>query len=92
MTKNDTFICPHCGEEIPGDAKACPQCGSDESTGWSEQTYIDGIDLLDSEEYAEIHEREFGRKSGSLPVKKWVVVTGLVLLVIFIAGVIVFTV
>ena len=26
-------------------ALACPECGSDEHTGWSEDTYVDGIDL-----------------------------------------------
>ncbi len=26
-------------------AKACPDCGSDEKTGWSEDTMYDGLDL-----------------------------------------------
>lgn len=32
-----TFICPHCGAPVPRDASACPECGSDERTGWSEE-------------------------------------------------------
>lgn len=28
-------ICPNCGEAVPPRAAACPECGSDESTGWS---------------------------------------------------------
>ncbi len=32
----DYFICAHCGTEVRWDAQACPECGSDEMTGWSE--------------------------------------------------------
>jgi len=39
--------CPFCGEEIPANSTVCPHCGSDEQTGWSEQRYLDGIDLGD---------------------------------------------
>jgi len=39
------FVCPHCGAELPGGSKSCPECGSDERTGWSEDTYLDGISL-----------------------------------------------
>lgn len=31
------FTCPHCKADVPIKARACPQCGSDEKTGWSEQ-------------------------------------------------------
>jgi hypothetical protein len=43
----DYFICPHCEAEVPSDALACPECGSDEQTGWSENTVYDGLDLYD---------------------------------------------
>ena len=32
----DFFVCPHCGAELPIDARFCPECGSDEETGWPE--------------------------------------------------------
>lgn len=32
---------------MPAAAKACRECGSDESTGWSEDTLYDGLDLPD---------------------------------------------
>src|ERR1041384_1119375 len=32
-------ICPNCGAEVPRQAKACPECGSDEKTGWSEEAH-----------------------------------------------------
>lgn len=42
--------CPNCGEYVPPGAPACPHCGADEHTGWSEETYLDGIDLPDDGE------------------------------------------
>ena len=37
--------CAHCGSEIPRQAKACPECGADERTGWREKSVYDGLDL-----------------------------------------------
>ncbi len=57
-------FCPHCGAEVPPHAKACPQCGSDEHTGWSEQARYDALDLPESEfDHAEFVAREFGKPS-----------------------------
>lgn len=30
------FTCPNCGALVPQNALACPECGSDAETGWSE--------------------------------------------------------
>jgi hypothetical protein len=57
-------ICPNCGAEVPPRAKACPQCGSDEKTGWSDQAQYGSLDLPDEKfDYDEYVEREFGGKS-----------------------------
>ena len=37
--------CPNCGEAVPAGAKSCPHCGSDERSGWNDDTYLDGVDL-----------------------------------------------
>ena len=39
--------CANCGAPIPPGAKACPECGADERTGWRENadTIYDGLDL-----------------------------------------------
>ena len=60
-------LCPHCGAELPQNAKACPECGSDENTGWSERAQSDGLGLPDEEfEYEDFVKREFGGQ-GTVP-------------------------
>jgi hypothetical protein len=54
-------VCPNCGAEIPRNAKSCPECGSDETTGWSEQAYADNLNLPDEKfDYDEFVKEEFG--------------------------------
>lgn len=60
------MTCPQCGAEVPPKAKACPECGSCEETGWSEAARSSGLGLPDEDfDYDEFVEREFGRKSQS---------------------------
>ena len=60
--RNPPEICPVCGAEVPPNARACPECGADESAGWDEDaTTADGLDLPDEEfDYEEFTRREFG--------------------------------
>jgi hypothetical protein len=59
-------VCPNCGAEVPPRTKACPECGSDEQTGWSEEARQDGLDLPDVNfDYDDFVKREFG---GTKPV------------------------
>ena len=56
--------CPHCGADLPPNAKACPECGSDEETGWSEAATLDRLDLPgESFDYQDFIEREFEGKA-----------------------------
>ncbi|MBD3392101.1 MAG: zinc-ribbon domain-containing protein [Chitinivibrionales bacterium] len=66
--ETETVPCPHCGAEIRSTARACPYCGSDERTGWSDRTYLDGIDLGDDIDYDDMVEKEFGGGGGA---RKW---------------------
>jgi hypothetical protein len=79
-------ICPNCGAEVPENARACPGCGSDERTGWSEKAGVDGLDLPDEDfDYEEFAAREFGAKKSVRPrgVKRfWWVIAVLVLIAI----------
>ena len=62
MTNSDWVACPHCGEEIKRNAKVCRHCGSDDRTGWSQDTYLDGVDLPEEGEYEDGLEQEGFRK------------------------------
>ena len=50
-------LCPNCGAEVPPRARACPECGADESSGWNERAATQNLgipdpDDFDSEEFA----------------------------------------
>ncbi len=54
-------ICPQCGAEVPANARACPECGSCEETGWSDAAHADRLGLPDeSFDYDEFVREEFG--------------------------------
>ena len=77
-------ICPNCGAAVPPNARACPQCGSDEETGWSEDAAAAGLDLPGQEfNYDEYVKREFGGegpKPRGIPWFWWVIALGLIVL------------
>jgi len=78
--------CAICGAPIPRRAKACPECGADERTGWRGQSAYDGLDLPD-EAWSEDEDFEASRPPGrvnGLPWYWWVV--GVVLLALILAG------
>jgi hypothetical protein len=57
-------ICPNCGAEVPRNARACPECGADEKTGWSEEAQHGHLDLPDEDfDYNDFVEKEFGGKA-----------------------------
>jgi len=61
-------ICPNCGADVPPKARACPECGSCEETGWSEEVETGNLGLPDEEfDYQDFVAREFG---GSKPIPR----------------------
>ena len=65
-------ICPHCGTRVPARAKACPECGADESTGWSEAAREEPLDLpAENFDYAEFTKREFEGEPAKSPRLSW---------------------
>ncbi|WP_034636186.1 zinc ribbon domain-containing protein [Chitinivibrio alkaliphilus] len=55
----DTWNCPFCNFELARDAQFCPNCGSDESTGWSDMGGYDQNDLHEHD-YEQSVRNEFG--------------------------------
>ena len=53
-------VCPNCGALVPRQAKACPSCGSDEKTGWSESAHASHLGLPEEHfDYGEFLKEEF---------------------------------
>ena len=74
---SEYFNCPNCGEDVPIRAKSCPGCGSDENTGWSEDTMYDGIVLT---EYDESNEKT---SVSLLQNKKFLYIVAVVTILVF---------
>jgi hypothetical protein len=47
--RRQTFACPNCGADVAVGARACRECGSDDTTGWQSAEDIDyaQVDLPD---------------------------------------------
>lgn len=55
-------ICPNCGAEVPPQARACPECGADEQTGWSDAAHAERLGLPDEQfDYHDFVRREFSK-------------------------------
>ena len=53
--------CPECGAEMPEGSLACPSCGFDEETGWSEEAQTSRLGIPSHEfDYDQFVEQEFG--------------------------------
>ena len=70
--KEDFFVCPHCGADVPMSAAACRECGSDNETGWSEDAQVweagipAGYGGDDDFDYDEFIERDLPRSRGTV--------------------------
>ena len=58
------MYCPHCKSLLKDNATFCPHCGSDKQTGWSEGAEFTDLETPD---YDEIVENEFGEKKKASP-------------------------
>jgi hypothetical protein len=78
--------CPNCGESVPAGVSACPHCGADERTGWSEETYLDGVDLP-GEETESDRRHSHGREDG-LPRdgRSWLSIALVAMLALVLSG------
>ena len=79
--ESDWFACSNCGAEVPAGAAACPECGSDDETGWSEDAAYDGLDRPAPEG----DEGPAGRR-GLHPTARVVAVVMILLIVFFVVA------
>lgn len=73
--------CPICGSWVRKGAKACPDCGADDLSGWRDEAAADGLDLPDGDfDYDRFVESEWGsrKKTPGISAIWWM--TGVVVL------------
>jgi hypothetical protein len=67
---------------VPPGARACPECGADEDTGWSQGAYCDRLGIPDPDEEFDREEfvkNEFGPAEKPSRIKVIWIITALVL-------------
>ena len=77
--------CPHGGADVPRHARACPECGADEQTGWSDAAHAENLGIPDENfDYEKFVKEEFGAapKPRGLHWIWWL--TALLLVVLFV--------
>jgi hypothetical protein len=68
LSQMNPEICPVCGAEVPPNAKACPECGTDEKTGWAGEADADRLGLPEEDfDYEDFVKREFGGRKNPKP-------------------------
>lgn len=72
--------CAQCGSPVPSRARACPECGADERTGWRESSVYDGLDLPETGEDDGSGEKNSGRTRTGLAWYWWLTAAALLLL------------
>ena len=79
--------CPNCGAELSPRAKACPDCGSCEETGWSENADHERLGIPHEEfNYNQFVQEEFGPEIQRRPGRWWLWVGTALLLAAVLAG------
>ncbi len=79
-------ICPNCNAPVPRGAKCCPECGSDEKTGWSDSAYASNLGIPDDNfDYEQFVQDEFEQspKPRSIHWIWWITAILMVLLFLF---------
>ena len=58
--RNAPEFCPECGAAVPEGARACPACGSDAETGWSDAAQENRLGIPSEKfDYDEFVKEEF---------------------------------
>jgi len=75
-------VCPVCGQDVPPEAQACPECGACHESGWKEDAHVyDALDLPDEGEVEADGTVRYGPPRGPGPF--WRIVALVVVLALF---------
>ena len=90
VKRRKTFSCAHCGADVAAGSPACPECGSDAGTGWSEEAsdwagelpsgYGDDPDFDYEEALLSEGLAPDGRRSRASRRRRWVVTLSVLLI------------
>jgi len=81
-----TFTCPVCGADVPRRAKACPECGACDKSGWRQDQYPGGLDLPgENFNYDDFVRRELEGRSPKKTKVQWLWLIVAILIVIGLA-------
>ena len=80
-------VCPVCGEDVPREVRACPECGADHNSGWGDDADpYDGVNLPEHDfNYDDFVRQEFGSqaKPAVLNTIWWIVGIALIVALVF---------
>lgn len=80
-------LCPVCGEEVPREAWACPECGADHESGWREDAEsTNALGLRDDDfDYDKFVREEFesSARPAGIGILWWI--TAIAIIVAFVA-------
>jgi len=83
VIRRKPFECPVCGEDVPANAKSCPECGACEKSGWSEELQSSGLDLPEDDfDYDRFVAKEYEGGAKKSPTQWMWVIVGLILFLI----------
>lgn len=70
--------CSVCGAAVPLKARACPECGADDRTGWNDETTrYDGLDLSAEAFNSDDNREGLEHEGKSVGIFWWVVGVGM---------------
>ena len=87
------MICPNCGARVPRKSRACPECGSDDRTGWrsSEDVDYESTGLPEDVDYDDFLERERLAPRGVTPAGRrrlWIALVALLAAAAIVAAIV----
>ena len=82
--RNETFPCPHCGEDVPVTANVCRACGASDESGWNDDDTSEYDPYDDDVDFGDSAAAEVRRESAAAGVPMWIRLVILAIVVSFV--------